>query len=63
MRKDNPSTENPILYLMDKRKKKLQFRYSSKIQARPLYYNLPTFVMKNDSCSLEDPTQPYQPNV
>ena len=29
MRKDNPPIENPILNLMDKRKKKLHFRYTN----------------------------------
>ena len=29
MRKDNPPVENPILSLMDKRKKKLHFRYQN----------------------------------
>ena len=29
MRKDNPPIENPILNLMDKRKKKINFRYTN----------------------------------
>ena len=44
MRKDNPPIENPILNLMDKRKKKLHFRYTNTdfINYDSLFKNIPS---------------------
>ena len=45
MRKDNPPIENPILNLMDKRKKKLHFRYYTNtdfINYDSLFKNIPS---------------------
>ena len=40
MRKDNPPIENPILNLMDKRKKKLHFRYTNTDFIIDSFYNI-----------------------